>query len=330
MDTLLVRSPGLSTTIQDLGRHAGLDLGIPRGGAADLYSHRLANAIVGNPPEAATLEAMLIGPLIEVLRPTRIAVTGAAMALEVNGEIVNRWRPIELLAGDTVRLGKAASGCFCYLAVGGGVDGLMALGSRSTYLPGRLGGYFGRALRAGDLIRSVDANTIYDAWEPPQGAGLWPLDSAHLRFIRGPQAEYFSELGYATFSSASYEVTPRSNRIAYRLAGPAPEVVAHPRTADTGSGPTDIVEDANVPGAIQIAGGIEPICMGRDCPTTGAYAKIGCVIGPDLCRLAQHQPGDSVRFREVTIDEAYGVSAEVLATMTAFGSSGSQPVAVQS
>jgi allophanate hydrolase subunit 2 len=90
------------------------------------------------------------------------------------------------------------------------------------------------------------------------------------------------------------------------------------------------VEDANVPGAIQIAGGIEPICMGRDCPTTGAYAKIGCLIGPDLCKMAQHQPGDFVRFHEVTIDDAYRAATDLLAAMTAFGSAGSQSVAVPS
>ena len=107
--------------------------------------------------------------------------------------------------------------------------------------------------------------------------------------------------------------------MAYRLTGPALEVVSTPRTMDTGSGPTDIIEDGNAVGAIQIAGGVEPICMGRDCPTSGAYAKIGCMITPDVSRMSQMQPGDTFQFEEVSVDEAYDISAQVTAAIEAFG-----------
>ena len=107
--------------------------------------------------------------------------------------------------------------------------------------------------------------------------------------------------------------------MAYRFVGPAPELAALPRTPDTGSGPTDIIEDGNAPGSIQVAGGTEPICMGRDCPSTGAYAKIGCVITPDVSRMAQLQPGDQVSFKEISVEEAHAEAGRFRAALAAFG-----------
>jgi antagonist of KipI len=293
-------------------------MGIPTGGAADQFSHRLANAVVGNEASAATLEMMLIGASFEVLQACEIAVAGADMNFQVDGAAAHRGELISVAKGNMLTFTKARSGCFGYLAIRGGFDGAFVLGSRSTYVAGRLGGHFGRALRAGDVLERL---------EGPADAGFfageellaWPLRHESIRFVRGPQAEYFTEGGYVAFTGNTYTVSPRSNRMAHRLTGPPPELVPIPRTSDTGGGPTDIIEDGNAIGSIQIAGGVEPICMGRDCPTTGAYAKIGCIITPDVSRLAQMQPGDSLTFEEVSVHRAYQISRDV-SLLFSFGS----------
>lgn len=319
MTLLRVLAPGLSTTIQDLGRTAGVEVGIPAGGAADQYSHRLCNAVLGNDAGAATLEMMLLGGRFEAMRTADVAVAGADMHFRVNDADAPSGMAVGVGAGDVISFGKARQGCFGYLAVRGGFDGTVALGSRSTYLPGRLGGHFGRALQRGDVLDAFDGPLSSASWTADRQLLDWPMRHEWLRFVRGPQAEYFTESAYRAFVSVPFLVSPRSNRIAYRMTGPAPEVATLPRTSDTGSGPTDIIEDGNAVGAIQVAGGVEPICMGRDCPTSGAYAKIGCIITPDVSRMAQMQPGDSVRFREITIDEAYEVSREFAGLTSSFG-----------
>ncbi len=321
MALLRVLKPGLSTTIQDQGRRGCLELGIPTGGAADMYSHLLANAVLGNEPSAATLEMMLLGATFEALRQAEIAVAGADMGLQINGEDASMGRGLRVQEGDVISFGKARVGCFGYLAVKGGLDGTVALGSRSTYVPGRLGGHFGRALKKSDVLNQLEVGDRSSSRDAPRDVVAWPWQHEVVRFVRGPQPEYFSPSGYRTFTTESYTVSPRSNRMAYRLVGPTPEVVPIPRTSDTGSGPTDIIEDGNAVGAIQIAGGTEPICMGRDCPSTGAYAKIGCVITPDVSRMFQMQPGDTFRFQEVSLTEAFDISREVSSLMRRFGKS---------
>src|SRR5262249_13734913 len=131
-----------------------------------------------------------------------------------------------------------------------------------------------------------------------------------LRFTRGPQHEYFDDAAYAAFTAETCRVSPRSNRVGYRIDGPPPAALPVPRTKDPGSGPTDIVEEGNPVGAIQIAGGKEIICLGRDCGTSGAYAKIGCLIGVDVSRMAQLAPGSRFRFAEVSPSQARSIRAE--------------------
>jgi antagonist of KipI len=319
VELLKVLKPGLSTTVQDQGRRGCLEFGIPAGGAADMYSYRLVNAVLGNEASAAALELMLLGGTFEVLKPAEIAVAGADMRLQINGEDAGMGRRLHVKKGDVISLGKARAGCFGYLAVAGGFDGTVALGSRSTYVPGRLGGHFGRAVQKDDVLSQLEEANGATSSDAPVDVVAWPWQHEVVRFVRGPQAEYFSESGYRTFTTESYTISPRSNRMAYRLTGQSPELESIPRTSDTGSGPTDIIEDGNAVGAIQIAGGTEPICMGRDCPSTGAYAKIGCVITPDVSRMFQMQPGDTFRFQEVSLSEAFDVSRAMSAVVRGFG-----------
>jgi biotin-dependent carboxylase-like uncharacterized protein len=312
-----VIDPGLSSTLQDQGRHDGLASGIPPGGAADLYAYRLNCLILGNPLGAAVVEHVLKGGRYEVLASTTVALTGADMTPTVNGVPVPLAVPITLQRGDTLATGLARRGCFGYLGVaGGGLVGERVFNSVSTYLDGRLGGFAGRILRAGDVL----AQDV----ERDAGGPLLEAQDVHehlcappdrLRFTRGPQQDYFGPPGYEVITTETFRVSPRSNRVGYRLDGPCPPVLPVQRTRDTGSGPTDIIEEGNPIGGIQIAGGQEVICLGRDCGTSGAYAKIGCLVGVDVSRMAQLAPGNRFRFEEVDVYQARVIRADYEAAL---------------
>jgi antagonist of KipI len=317
MDVMLVLAPGLSSTLQDHGRRGGLDSGIPPGGAADDYAYRLNCLVLGNPPGAAVVEHVLKGGRYEALAPVTVALTGADMAATVNGTSVPMAAPVTLKRGDLLETRVARRGCFGYLGVaGGGLAGTRVFGSASTYLDGQLGGLDGRALRAGDALgvesgRAARASMV----EAPGEHAYLCSPPTQLRFTRGPQHEYFDDAAYGTFTAEPYRVSPRSNRVGYRIEGTCPAVRPVPRTNDTGSGPTDIIEEGNPVGGIQIAGGKEIICLGRDCGTSGAYAKIGCLIGADVSRLAQLAPGGRFRFAEVSPCQARSIRADYSAVL---------------
>lgn len=295
---------GLSTTIQDLGRPGLYAEGIPPSGAMDPFAHVVANALLGNSPDCATLEATLLGPTLRFAAATRIAIAGADMEPMLNGKPCAIWESIAVAPGDVLRVGLAKSGCRAYLAVAGGFDVPVVLGSRSTYAPAFLGGQRGRPLRAGNVLDAARNDVGAAARKlPPE---LRPDYATHhaIAVMLGPQDHLFTKSGISTFLTAGYAVSVKTNRMACRLIGPVPEVRERERTADEGSGPTDIIEDGNAIGAIQIAGGTEPIIMLRDAPSSGAYAKIATVVSADLETLAQARPGDRIQFASVTFDEA--------------------------
>lgn len=309
MDLIRVTKGGLSSTLQDEGRNTGLGQGVPPGGAADLYSYRVNNLVLGNQAGAAAIELVAYGGEFEFLADTVIALTGADLNARLNGKPVPRGEPLEVHAGDTLTTETARQSRLAYLGVAGGLDGDESLESRSTYTVGQLGGHQGRSLIPGDVLRrhtepgapgNVAAGDICSRFASP---------TSSVRFIRGPQSEYF-ESAYESLGSITYTVSSRSDRMAYRMEGPAPRCSKVERTADTGSGVTDIVEEGNPVGGIQVAGGSELICLGRDCGTSGGYAKIGCIISVDVSRLAQLMPGDTFSFAEVDIAEAMNAKRE--------------------
>jgi len=319
MDVIRVLAPGLASTLQDQGRRAGLESGIPPGGAADYLAFRLNGLILGNSPDCAVIEQVLKGGRYEAVRPVTVAMTGADMSATVNGQEIPLATPVELHPGDVLDTRVARSGCFGYMGIaGGGFVAERVFGSASTYLDGQLGGLAGRTLRAGDTLaldtdRSQSGRSARRSAVPEHAYLCVP--PTQLRFTRGPQQDYFGSAGYAAFGRQQYRVSPRSNRVGYRIVGPCPPIWPVPRTRDTGNGPTDIVEEGNPIGGIQIAGGREIICLGRDCGTSGAYAKIGCLIGVDVSRLAQLAPGDRFHFTEVTAEQARRIRAEYQAIL---------------
>jgi allophanate hydrolase subunit 2 len=234
------------------------------------------------------------------------------MAATVNGASIPSATPIPLDRGDVLETRVARRGCFGYLGVsGGGLACDRVFGSASTYLDGQLGGLHGRTLKAGDAL-GLDTGqaSLASMVEAPDEHAYLCRPPTQLRFARGPQQEYFDDATYAAFTAELCQVSPRSNRVGYRIDGTPPVVLPVLRTKDTGSGPTDIIEEGNPIGGIQIAGGQEIICLGRDCGTSGAYAKIGCLIGVDVSRLAQLAPGSRFRFEEVSPTQARSVRAE--------------------
>ncbi|RLC64375.1 MAG: KipI antagonist [Chloroflexota bacterium] len=295
---LEVLEPGLLTTVQDLGRYGYERYGVPVSGAMDQFALRAANLLVGNPPHAAALEITLAGPTLRATDKCLIAVTGADLSLRVNDWEMPPWMAIFVRQGWTITFGDRKSGCRAYLAVAGGIDVMPIMGSRSTYLSGGFGGVEGRALRQGDVIpvgvvpfhlperagRSFPSNLVPDYSDAPE-----------IHVVLGPQDDYFTDEGMATFLSGEYQVGPTSDRMGYRLQGPE---IAH-------KGRADIISDGIPLGAVQVPANRQPIVMMADRQTTGGYPKIATVISADIPLLAQCLPGQStVRFEAIGVEEA--------------------------
>lgn len=289
-----ILEPGPQSTVQDLGRPGQLRSGIPPAGPIDHHAFVLANRLVGNADGAAALEATLIGPRFTVDGPCAIAVTGADMPLTVDGQEAPAWTTLRLRAGATVRLGPARAGVRGYLAFAGGLDVPPVLGSRSTYLRGRLGGVHGRALRKDDVLR------LGQAAEPPIREVGRPARPAlggepTIRVVLGPQADRFTAEGIAAFLGGPYEMLPQSDRMGARLKGPR---IGHVRGHD-------IISDGIALGSIQVPGDGQPIVLLVDRQSTGGYTKVATVCSFDIGRIGQVKPGQHLRFQAVEVTEAH-------------------------
>ncbi|MDR3592915.1 MAG: biotin-dependent carboxyltransferase family protein [Negativicutes bacterium] len=320
-----ILTAGLFTTIQDQGRWGYQAFGMPVAGAMDRYACRVANIMAGNSPEAACLEMTLTGDSLRFEKETFAAVSGADMQATLNGEPVANWSAFPVPAGSVLTFGYAQEGCRSYLAVNGGIDVPLVLGSRSTYTRAAVGGLEGRKLRAGDVLKIGGQALLAGAscalpqeYRPACGSSIT------LRVITGPQDDLFSAEGLATLFNSSYTISNEADRMGYRLEGP---VIAHKAKAD-------IVSDALCQGAIQVPGHGMPIVMMADRATTGGYTKIGTVIGPDLTLMAQAKPGDTVSFRQCSDGgavEALRTERERYAAIAAWraGAAGGSPAEVK-
>jgi len=305
-----VAEPGVFTTIQDLGRKGYFASGIPPSGAMDRFALRMGNLLVKNPLDEAGIEMTAIGMKLRVLKETVIALTGAEFSAKLNGDSIPLWQTIYLKKGDLLSIEKLNRGWRGYLCVAGGIDVPPVLGSKSTYTLGGLGGIRGRTLKRGDLI--------------PVGIPRSPLDTLkgrkakesvlpeagsekELRVVLGPQDDHVKEESIEVFLNTPYQVSIRSNRVGYRFEGPQLFFKERPESRDAGLDPSNIVDDGNAIGAIQIPAGKEPICLGVDGVTMGGYVKIACLITADMDRMAQLKPKDLARFKSVTVDEARSI-----------------------
>ena len=287
MPCLAVIRPGMLTTIQDRGRWGLQSRGVPVAGPMDPCSHRLANAVVGNDPDAATLEVTLLGPEVEFEDERIVAVTGAEFEVSLDGRAVMLGTPLVAGAGSRLRFGKRTRGARAYLAVSGGIAVPPTLGSRSTHVVSALGGLDGRALRAGDRLPLGEQT----AAPGPLGAGVRPVvqlpdGHARLRVLPGPQDDRFAPDALDTLQSAPYVIGNNSDRMGFRLSGPKLE---HARGAD-------IISDATPLGALQVPASGQPILLMADRQTTGGYPKIATLISADVSLAGQLSPGDRISF----------------------------------
>ena len=251
----------------------------------DIYSHRLANQLVGNADAAAALEITLIGPEFRAEGDLLCAVTGAEFQIFVGGHAVRHTSPFRVPNGAGIRFGQRAAGARATLAVRGGISIQPVFGSRSTSLLSRIGPFEGRALVAGDTLPIGEERRFDDAaWSAYPMA--MPRGGAKLRVLLGPHEAMFTTRALETFFSKRYRISSTSNRTGYRLDGPP---LVH-------AGSADILSDATPMGSIQVPGSGEPILLMADRQTTGGYPKIATVICADLSIAGQLAPGDWIEF----------------------------------
>ena len=309
---LEILKPGLSTTVQDLGRPGYYHLGIPESGGMDKFSLAAANLLVGNPEGAAALEAVFQGPEIRFDRDAVVAVCGAHMPPKVDGAEQANWTSFPVKSDQTLSFGFLKAGARAYIAVAGGVDVPLVLGSRSTYPLGALGGFEGRALKAGDRVkvgtqsrdakpgRSVAPELRFEVRGTPE-----------LRVLPGLYWHRLTEEAGKTFFEDVWKVAPEADRIGYRFrGGRALSFVPRKPPFGAGSDPSNIVDSCYPYGSIQVPGGTEPIVLHRDAVSGGGYFMLGTVISADMDLIGQLQPHQPTRFVKVDMETALKARAE--------------------
>lgn len=298
-----ILAPGLSTTVQDLGRPGYYHLGIPISGGMDRFALSVANMLVGNDEGAAVLEAVFLGPEIEFTQAATVAVTGADLPPKVNGDERPTWEAFAVKPGDKLSFGFLKFGARAYIAISGGIDVPVKLGSRSTYTLGALGGHEGRALKAGDVL---------PLGQGAVGGGSIPADlrrgtrnPAELRMLPGLYWHRITAEAGKQFFADTWKVAPEADRIGYRFKGGKPLDFV-PRTPPFGAGsdPSNIVDACYPYGSVQVPSGTEPIVLHRDAVSGGGYMMLGTIISADMDLIGQLQPHSPAQFVEVTLDQA--------------------------
>lgn len=288
-----VLTPGLLTTVQDLGRFGFGDVGVSPGGAADGLALRVANLLVGNPPGAAGLEITLRGPRLRFDAPAVIALAGADLGARLDGAAVPLHHRLRVAPGAELSFTGAAAAVRGYLAIAGGVAVPTVLGGASTDLRGGFGGLDGRALRAGDRLETGAAAPLAGAVLGAPPPALLERGSV-LRVLPGVHVELFGEASRQLLFASEFEVRSDSDRMGVRLVGRQLGLLA----------PRELLSEGVAPGAVQVPAGGAPIVLGVDHPSTGGYPQIAHVIAADLPALAQLRPHQRIRFAPVDLAAA--------------------------
>lgn len=304
---LTVLKPGLLTTVQDLGRFGYQKFGVVVGGALDRFAARVANAIVGNDDNAAVLELAQLGPELRFERDALIAWCGAEFGARIGGEPLPADRAVRVRAGETISFGAAKSGVRAWLAVAGGIDVPLVLGSRTTYRRGGFGGFEGRPLRAGDRLRCGEESEWtasyrskaprFSAWSVRSHTLGKPALAGVVRAMRGPEWEWFDAEAQRVFFASEWTATKDADRMGVRLAGPAlPQRAAR-----------EMISEGVADGVVQVPAGGAPIVLLPSRQTVGGYPRLAVVATVDIGRLAQLAPGRAITFQEITVAEAQGL-----------------------
>ena len=304
-----VLAPGLATTVQDLGRPGYYHLGIPISGAMDRYALRAANLLVGNDEGAAVLEAVFLGPELEFTEAAMVAVTGADLPPKVDGAARQSWTSFAVQAGQVLSFDYLLGGARAYIAVSGGIDVPLVLGSRSTYPLGALGGLEGRGLVAGDdLPVGAAAAAVAEGRSVAADLRRMPGTPAELRAMTGLYWHRITEDSGRRFFADTWKVALEADRIGYRFRDGRPlEFVAREQPFGAGSDPSNIVDSCYPYGSIQVPGGTEPIVLHRDAVSGGGYFMVGTVVSADMDLIGQLQPHTPVKF--VSVDMAAALAA---------------------
>jgi urea carboxylase len=292
-----VISPGTQTTVQDYpGRIGYWHVGVPPSGPMDSLAFRVANRLVGNPPEAAGLEFTIAGPSLRFRCDAVIALAGADFDARLNGAPVPRWQTIEVPTGAVLELGNVSGpGLRGYLAISGGFDAPNYLGSASTFILGK----FGRALRPGDVLPWRVGFSPRGAAVPPCLTHEWEIG-----VLYGPHGapDFFTPDDIDTFFSTAWKVHHNSDRTGVRLIGPKPEW-ARKDGGEAGLHPSNIHDNAYAIGTVDFTGDM-PVILGPDGPSLGGFVCPATIIDAELWKIGQLKPGDTVRFRPVSLDQA--------------------------
>ena len=307
-----VVKPGLGTTVQDLGRPGYYHLGIPLSGAMDRHALRAANLLVGNDEGDAALEAVFMGPELRFQQDTTIAIAGAELPPKLDGVEQPTWTALRVKAGQVLSFGYLKRGARAYIAVAGGIDVPVVLGSRSTYALGALGGYQGRPLQAGDVLEVGPGKRAVR-----EGATVAPdlrgavMAPAELRVLTGLYWYRVTDEAGRHFFEDTWKVAPEADRIGYRFRGGRP-LEFNPRKQPFGAGsdPSNIVDSCYPYGSIQVPGGTEPIILHRDAVSGGGYFMLGTVISADMDVIGQLQPNMPTRFAAVDMAAALAARQE--------------------
>jgi antagonist of KipI len=306
--------PGLLATIQDHGRFGYQKYGVLPGGAMDAGAARVANILVGNEGHEAVLEITFSGMELLIEKDMMLTVCGADMSVTASGKSLPLWRPALIRAGVVIKFGACVSGCRSYLAVAGGFDVPVVMGSRSTYLRGRIGGYEGRALRRGDrllvnspgLLSERIQHSLYSSsrlndsfavptWHASQFAIADSLVNPIIRVMTGSHFELFTKESQTDLLSQTYQIAVQSDRMGYRLVGERNLKLA---------APLDLLSEAVVNGTVQVPADGNPIVLLADRQTTGGYPRIAQVASVDIAVFAQLKPDDRFRFEAISLQEA--------------------------
>jgi antagonist of KipI len=309
MSIRIVKS-GMLCTVQDPGRYGYQDLGVPVGGAMDDWSARMANLLVGNRMQDAVLEVTLHGLALLFETEHLVAVTGGGSVVKVNDEPVPLGKSILVKPWSAMRFHPSREGMRSYLAVDGGINVPAVMGSRSTYMPAKLGGFSGRALEEGDLLTVCKDRSELSRAMACRLQGLcgefhatrWSLSTAYgpdlsrrtVRFLPGPEWSWLSEAQQKQFCTQPFVVTSHSDRMGYRLRG-------QPLLPDQ---QREMVSAAVTRGSVQLTHEGQPVLLMADAQTTGGYPRIAQVAAVDLPICAQYRPGDRIFFQPVSFQEA--------------------------
>lgn len=304
--SITVKKPGLLATIQDIGRYGYQQYGVIVSGAMDSYSLRIANLLVGNNENEACIEISMLGTVLQFDEDCIIAITGGDLQALIDSKSVSLWRPLFVSKGSILKFKRPVAGCRAYVSIAGGINVPLVMGSKSTYLKAKMGGFAGRPLMTDDVIptgKLSEKQQLLLKNSQSQLTASWYVDYTDLvtfskeqtiYYIEGTEYQKFTSESKHRFEESAYTITTQSDRMGYRMSGPHLELIEK----------FDLLSEATTFGTVQVPSGGQPIILMADRQTTGGYSKIAQIITVDLPSLAQMPPNGIVHFKKVTVEEA--------------------------